>query len=353
MSSSSDEGEIRENGVEDSKTSALSQAEGNGVDRQDRRARPDRSPDRGDYNSRRPRSPRGYKRSRDDDRGSYSRAGRGGSDPRRFRVHYEDDAAPRARYAYNDPDRPDSRGRYEDVDYPSGHRKHDSRDYATRYDERDRDRDHGRADKRARTRSPSPYRSGRDGARGRSDGHRRNADGLGRTHLGQQGASYKYSAQTAKQVRDDTARRFPVPEDTSVSKDVAKSHQGATDERIAKDTSHLHLKYDKILLHNESLADHSNSDSKQARKVSEDEPDHDWEEPKPLDEEAEIERRRRRREALLRKSRASTPLLVQAVQANKNDSKTEASSELNSPQRTPRTPMSGKHITPLGFKGKY
>lgn len=76
-----------------------------------------------------------------------------------------------------------------------------------------------------------------------------------------------------------------------------------------------------------------------------DEPDHEWEERKPLDEEAEIERRRRRREALLRKSRASTPLLVQAVQANKSDSKPEASSELNSPQRTPRTPYSGKCLS--------
>lgn len=348
MSSSSDEGEIRENGVEDSKASTLPQAEGNGVDRQDRRARPDRSPDRGDYNSRRPRSPRGYKRSRDDDRGSYARTGRGGSDPRRFRVHYEDDAAPRARHAYNDPDRPVSRGRYEDVDHSSGSRNHDSRDHASRYD--DRDRDHGRADKRARTRSPSPYRSGRGGGRGRFDGNRRNADGPGRTHPGQQGASYKYSAQTAKQVRDDTARRFPVPEDTSDSKDVAKSHQGATDERIAKDTSHLHLKYDKVLFHNEIQTNNSNSDSQHARKESEDEPDHDWEEPKPLDEEAEIERRRRRREALLRKSRASTPLLVQAVQANKNESKNEASSELNSPQRTPRTPMSGKHITTAAIR---
>ncbi|KAJ4425191.1 U4/U6 small nuclear ribonucleoprotein prp4 [Gnomoniopsis sp. IMI 355080] len=333
MSSSSDEGEIREDGVEESKASTLPHAEGNGVDRQDRRARPDRSPDRGDYNSRRPRSPRGYKRSRDDDRGSYIRGGRGGPDPRRFRVHYEDDAAPRARLAYNDPDRPISRGRYEDVDRQSGHRDHDSRDYPTRYDDRDRDRDHGRADKRARTRSPSPYRSSRGGGRGRFEGNRHDADGQGRAHSGQQGASIKYSAQTAKQVRDDTARRFPVPEDTSDSKNVAKTHQGATDERIAKDTSHLHLKYVTSLISLVTRLTNSNSDSQHARK--------DWEEPKPLDEEAEIERRRRRREALLRKSRASTPLLVQAVQANKNDSKIEASSELNSPQRTPRTPISG------------
>lgn len=343
MSSSSDEGEIRENGVEEFKASTLPHAEGNGVDRQDRRARPDRSPDRGGYNSRRPRSPRGYKRSRDDERDSYARGGRGGPDPRRFRVRYEDDVGPRGRHVYNDPDRPVSRGHYEDVDHPSGRRNNDLRDYPARYD--DRDRDYGRADKRARSRSPSPYRSGRGSGRDRYEGNRRNADGPGRAHLGQQGASTKYSAQTAKQVRDDTARRFPVPEDTGGSKNVAKSHQGATDERIAKDTSYLHLKYDTNPFQNDDPTDISSSDSQHARKDTEDEPDHNWEESKPLDEEAEIERRRRRREALLRKSRASTPLLVQAIQANKNDSKLEASSELNSPQRTPRTPMSGKGIS--------
>lgn len=85
-----------------------------------------------------------------------------------------------------------------------------------------------------------------------------------------------------------------------------------------------------------------NSDSRNASQAPKETPHQDLEEPKPLDEDAEIERRRRRREALLRKSRASTPLLVQAVQANKTDSKTEATSEMNSPQRTPRTPASGE-----------
>lgn len=253
MSSSSDEGEIRENGVEDpiaSKASTLRQSKpdgnGNGVDRQDRRARtgPTRSPDRGDYRSRRLPSPRGNKRSRDDDRDSYNRGARGGPDPRRFRVHYED--AP-----------PPSRGRYEDLDRPSGHRRHDSRDYLatnSRFDDgdRDRDRDHdyGRADKRPRTRSPSPYRSGRGDGRGRYDRGRRDAEGPSRPQPGQQAASIKYSAQTAKQVRGDAAaRRPPAAENNGVSKDVAKSDQGATDERMAKDTSHLHLRYEDFDFH--------------------------------------------------------------------------------------------------------
>lgn len=252
MSSSSDEGEIRENGAEGpkaSKASTLPQFDGNGngVDRQDRRARPNRSPDRGDQRSRRPPSPRGYKRSRDDDRDPYPRGGRGGSDPRRFRVHYEDKPPIRSRHSYEDSDRPASRGgRHEDLDRNSSHRHHDSRDYpaaSSRYDDRDRDRDYGRADKRPRTRSPSPYRSGRGGGRTRYDRSRRDAEGFGRAQQSQPPASFKYSAQTAKQVRDDTAsRRPPVAQAKDVSKDVAKSDQGATDERMAEDTSHLHLK---------------------------------------------------------------------------------------------------------------
>lgn len=346
MSSSSDEGEIRENGgVQDSKASTLPRAEGTGVDRQDRRARPDRSPDRADYNSQRARSPRGNKRSRDDDRDSNYRGGRG-RDPRQFRVHYEDVPPPRSRHPYEDVDRPDSRGRYDDLDRPSTHRSHDNRYEPSLYEDRNRDRDYGRAGKRARTRSPSPRQSGRGGGRGRYDGGRRDAQGPGRSQPGQQGASSKCSAHTAKQVRDDTARRFPAPEAKAVSKNVAKLHQGATVERMAQDTSHLHLKYGRLPAPNLSVTDSANSDSQPGRQEPKEQADNDWDELKPLDEEAEIERRRRRREALLRKSRASTPLLVQAVvQANKNDSQTETTSELNSPQPTPRTPLSGECLS--------
>ena len=93
-SGSADEGEIIENGVDDLKATTLPDLEGNGVDRRDRnRGRYSRSP--GSDNSRsygnstyRAASPRGYKRSRDD-RDSYYHGSRD-SDPRRFRVHYED-----------------------------------------------------------------------------------------------------------------------------------------------------------------------------------------------------------------------------------------------------------------------
>lgn len=348
MSSSSDEGEIRENGVKDSKASTLPPSDGNGVDRQDRRAKAARSPDRGDHRSRRNRSPRGHKRSRDDDRDRdpYSRGGRGGSDPRHFRVHYEDTASSRARHPYDDPDRPANRGRYDDLDRPSSHRYNGSRDRAypnSRHDDRDRDRDHNRAGKRPRAQSPSPRGSSRGADKGRHDRNKRNLDGLGRFQPGQQVESIKYSSQTAKSARDDAAsRRTPAAESRDGFKKVAKFDQGATDERMAEDTSHLHLKYDTPRDSGRMAADMLHSDKQHGPRESNQEPEQDLEAPQPLDEEAEIERRRRRREALLRKSRASTPLLVQAVQANMHETPTETPSEVNSPHRTPRTPGSGK-----------
>lgn len=343
--SSSDEGEIRENGVEVSKATSLPQTKRNGVDRQDRSQLSNtRSPEQGDYRSRHPRSPRGYKRSRDDDRDTYPRGGRGGSDPRHFRVHYEDGPPPQSRHAYEDLDRPASRGRYESADRPSGHRQYDSRDRpsgASRYD--NRDRDYGRADKRPRTRSPSPYRHSRGDGRDRHPRGKRDADGPGRNRPGEQIEHTRNGAQTAKQVRDDTAsKRSPEAGAKSVSKEVAKFDQGATDERMAEGTSHLHIKYGTASLRAPEQQLTSSRDSPNASKESRLGPEQDWDAPTPLDEEAEIERRRRRREALLRKSRASTPLLVQAVQANKHDHTVETPSEAATPQKTPRTPASGK-----------
>lgn len=346
MSSSSDEGEIREKGVEDSKASTLPQLEANGVDRQDRiRNRNPRSPGHGDHPSRQPISPRGYKRPRDDDRESPYRGGRGGSDPRRFKVHYEDAPPSRSRNGTDVTNPPTSRGRYEDLDRPSGSRYYDPRDRpsgTSRHD--DRDHDSRRADKRPRTRSPSPYRSGRGGGNGRNGRGRGDAGRSGRTFPGEQASFNKNGAQTVKSVRDNTAfKRFPDAEARDFSKDVAKSDQGATDKRMADKTSHLHIEYGTHSVRVSGQHLNLSSDSRDTPKESGQGPEQDWEEPKPLDEEAEIERRRRRREALLRKSRASTPLLVQAVQANTHELATEASSEAMTPQMTPRTPASGKN----------
>lgn len=344
MSSSSDEGEIREKGVGNPKASSLPKFERNGVDRQDRSQNSNpRSADHGDYAPRPPLSPRGYKRPRDEERETYNRGGRRGSDPRRFRVHYEDTPPLRSRNGNDDTNRPPSRGRYEDLDRPSGARYYDSRDRPSdtgRYD--DRDRDFRRAEKRPRTKSPSPHRSGKGGRNGRNGQGRGDAGRSGRAHPSNHASFTKSGAQAAKSVRDSTVfKRFPDAEAKDVSKDVAKSYQGVTDKRMAEKTSRLHIEYGFHCspVHGQPL--NWNSERRDGPKESG--PDQDWEAPKPLDEEAEIERRRRRREALLEKSRASTPLLVQAVQANKHESATEASSEAVTPQKSPRTPASGKN----------
>src|SRR5687768_15676495 len=94
---SSDEGEIVESGVEDLKATSLPKKfQGNGVDRQDRhrnRYSASKSPDYDDkannddddhprHGSRRSRSPRGFKRSRDDR--DFRNGGRRVEDPRHF-----------------------------------------------------------------------------------------------------------------------------------------------------------------------------------------------------------------------------------------------------------------------------
>lgn len=149
---SSDEGEIRDGGVEKATTS-LPHFDGTSVDRQDRNRSSksiSMSPEH-EYRSRdrrsheRSRSPysaaRGSKRPREEDYPDRSRG-----DPRRFKVHYEDtqpDYKRRSRVSYEDIDRGPTPTAAE-----------------LRYDDRDR-----YAEKRPRTRSRSPYRSNRGGDR--------------------------------------------------------------------------------------------------------------------------------------------------------------------------------------------
>ncbi|KAL2159456.1 hypothetical protein VTH06DRAFT_2461 [Thermothelomyces fergusii] len=179
---SSDEGEIVE-------ATPLPRSGQNGdVDRTGRhRGRhPSRTPER-DLATREPadgprrsRSPRGWKRSREDHRDR--------RDGRQFRVHYEGSSRDHHRRPYRDLDRPPSRGadRYDErpsyprygsrepaPPRPRGHRA-DGGAYDRSYD-RDR-RDDGYPDKRARTRSRSPRgrgdrtdRVGRDGGRSGDD----------------------------------------------------------------------------------------------------------------------------------------------------------------------------------------
>ncbi|KAI1143387.1 kinase-like protein [Hypoxylon sp. FL0543] len=320
---SSDEGEIVENGVGDSKATSLPQFEGIGVDRMDRtrgRYSRSRSPEyvngsRYPHNSsRRSRSPRGRKRPHDD-RDSH-RGGRLDTDPRRFRVHYEDatDSHRRSRLPYDDEDRPPSRSSTSALYYDDRDRDYSARNRG-RDQSRDRDRDR-HSKKRPRNRSRSPFRPLRDD---------RNRGGPLRRDDKRRHAHDKDGAESAKSSHQGTPRRYqdhakysggqaPV-ETTDTSKDDTKHAPGSSEETTPRDPP-----------------TQSNGQ------------ENDYEDEQDVDIEAELERRRRRREELLAKSRGATPMLVQALQASE---KTNGSSTGSHTRAT--TPMAAEGNTPRSF----
>ncbi|KAI0974469.1 kinase-like domain-containing protein [Xylaria arbuscula] len=326
-SSSSDEGEIVESrdGNGNSKATSLPQIDGHGVDRMDRtqaRFSRSRSPEslNGARCRRRSRSPRGLKRSHDD-RDSY-RGGRLDSDPRRFRVHYEDsrDSYRRSRISYDDEDRPSSRSSTTNLHYD------------------DRDRTHGRdrdryPDKRSRNRTRSPYNSSR-GERDRGDYSRRDNDRMRRDTVRNGTDSIRSSHRRKSPRPAHDSPDASKPRSTVKNTDVlsASSDAGSTPNSLGNTaTGDLAKGYDKPL-----------------------------EDEKPVDIDAEIERRRRRRQELLAKSRAA-PMLVQALQSSEKANglsptptrgSTPMATEANTPQSTvssPRSPalQDGLSLAPL------
>ncbi|KAL0936239.1 serine threonine-protein kinase prp4 [Colletotrichum truncatum] len=337
MASSSDEGEIIENDSGDLKATSLPKKfEGNGVDRQDRtrdRYSASKSPEYDPHaassrnnnhsyssSSRRSRSPRGFKRSRDDR--EYAGGGPGGrQDTRRFRVHYEDgqrDDYRRTRVSYEDLDRPVSRGSNHSYDGRDRERSRDrDRD---RYRERERDRGHERdryPDKRARNRTRSPYRPPR-GDRGRDDRHAR--DG-GRDRLSDSFRGLKYDDHRDRDARngDSKPNGVAVGKDSRASNSDAKPVKNSAEDR------------------NSFAGPSQNQQAPQA------EPEPDFEEPMVIDEEAEIERRRRRRDELLAKSSSATPLLVHALHAA-DKSAVSSPARQSTPAGDVDTPVSGKQL---------
>jgi len=202
MSLSSDEGEIRDDGNGDLKASPQTSRAGNGVDRQGRPRDPSPAPSRGSASSsRRSRSPRGFKRLRDD--GDHYGGGRDyDSRPSRSR---RDDRRGRDRgrrpsdSVYDDAPRHDyrrTRVSYEDLDRPAPHGSsfNESRQYrddADQHRRRDQDRDrnghrprdggYGRQHDRYDNRRRDAYRDEQPRRRSRSPGmHRRDAGDHGR-----------------------------------------------------------------------------------------------------------------------------------------------------------------------------
>jgi serine/threonine-protein kinase PRP4 len=214
-STSSDEGEIRD-GIAEKATTTLPHYDGAPVDRQDRN-RPSVSPsmspepryrpsDRDSSERWRPSYPerghRGSKRARGDD---YTDRPRG--DPRRFKAHYEDDAPSskrRSQLSYDDLDRGDG----PKSDLP--------------YDDRDR-----YSQKRARTRSRSPYRSGRRGDRDAYGSQSRESGHRGYTDAGRPNSSYGRGDVRSRDIQDQSVSnrgQTPLPADNA--KQEAKFMQG-------------------------------------------------------------------------------------------------------------------------------
>ncbi|PTB67728.1 protein kinase [Trichoderma citrinoviride] len=309
---SSDEGEIRDQRAGDLKATSLSHAERNGVDRQDRQRNRNSSPDfdtasRYSNSSRRSRSPRGYKRSRDDRdrfpnaraRDQDSRRDRGGrNDYRREEQHK------RSRIAYDDLDRPAPRGSNQSYDHDWRSRRDRERERSRERQrfQRGRDRYSERSPPRHR-RSPSPrqYQRGdrRDGQQFVRDGYSDRRDSR----------ELRYDdADVSARDNNSAARKDSVGDANEAVKDDAKSH---------KDTA-------------------QNGDSASAATTNDVQMD-DYEEPEEFDEEAEIERRRKRREELLAKSSSATPLLRHAVGASTSKALSPASFQSDTPQMSQRS----------------
>ena len=274
------------------KATSLARNAGNGIDRQDRPRSRHSSADRDSDSrhggfSRRSRSPRGFKRSRDD-------RGHG-------RPHHRDERHVRPRY--DEPPRRDdyrrSRISYDDLDRPGARGEHDGdgRRERSRSRERGSDRDRWSDDRRRKYSRSPPARAGRFHESARHD---RRPESL---------LSY-----------EDTPRK-------SDTRDGGRSRVGKKVRLQAPDTET-----------SDSVAAQGDRDPPRP------EPAEDFEETPQVDEDAEIERRRKRREELLAKSSSATPLLLHAVGAAGG---ARGASPASGPADTdtPRTPRSG--MSPL------
>lgn len=348
---SSDEGEIVE-------ATPLPRIDGNGdVDRTGRnRRRLSRTPEHEDWTSRnsgaepyrRSRSPRGFKRSRDEP--EYPSSGRG-RDPRRFRVRYESeprDDARRGRHAYEDPDRPQSRGSFHGGERDRSPPRFGNRDnFASRplehrRDGRNLDRGYDSySDKRPRDRSRSP--------RGRRDRGWRDRGRFGRDPTIDQAESIKYSAQNERQSQGNSvSKRATLAEASETSRHGAKHDQGVSGDRITGETTSASTKY---ALSDSSLLQAVLTNpiiSGAIEQPAQEEPEKDWDAAAAVDSEAaieaEIQRRRRAREEALKRAVGAVTPTVQGLQvSDKPASSTPASTRHGTPHKTEaNTPRSGK-----------
>ncbi|KAG6021331.1 hypothetical protein E4U41_002521 [Claviceps citrina] len=341
MTSSSDEGEIIEGGTGDLKATSLKRHSGNGIDRQDRHRSRQSSPDhdtasRYSGSSRRSRSPRGHKRTRDD-RDTYGR-GRD-RDSRQIRTRYHDsrrDDYRRPRIAYDDLDRPDSYSsggnsgrrlngeREQDADRARGGGGGGGGGDGSRCAERESTR---RDERRHRPRSRSPYAPSQFG---RSD-------------------TPRFMREEGYYDERHQAKTLPYDDDDRLGPTCAQSSHNRSSVG-----NNSHVRASPVDRPKTAPKDDRNQNSRarqpEPEREREPEPEPDYEEPPQIDEDAEIERRRRRREQLLAKSSSATPMLLHAVGAagdKAGHAASPASTQPDTPRKmsfdggTPQTPRSG------------
>ncbi len=285
------------------------------VDRRNRnpRGRASRSPDRAA-------AARGQKRPRDDRGGSSRWSGDHGSGGRRADDRYEYDDAPREGWRrgnglrYDDNDNDDTRDR----NYSSSAARRERGEYQ-RYDDR------AASGKRQRTRSRSPppsragwSRNGRNG-RGDRDHHDRDRDRDG-------DFDRRRDRDPPRDNRDRVGVRF--------EQDTNRGHPGPSNGQKQGDQS------------KDSILNDSAPAQEPKRHAQPPPQQEDYVERTPIDEEAEIRRRRQRREELLRKSRASTPLLQLSLQTDR----TAVSTPLMDAKTAEGTPVTAENSTPRSGK---
>ncbi|KAI9704332.1 MAG: U4/U6 small nuclear ribonucleoprotein prp4 [Candelina mexicana] len=318
-SSSESEGEIIESNSEKATTS-LPSVNGTSVDRNSRsRHRVSITPEELDYDLRdrsrspyRHRPPHGEKRRRDDE--SYPEQDR--SDPRRFKVHYEDrslGASHRPRVSYADLDRSDTL------------------DNSLRYNDRGfRDRYH----KRARTRSRSPPRPVRqaypDGRHDHSRSHdvrngRSQKDRGGRGYGGYGGYGGVGGSSGRHMGEQSVSERGKLPVPTENSRQEAEPKDGDFKQETPLPDVGKPQEPSRTTANDAEAQQNKSADPIAAPSV---------------DEATLIEERRKRREAIKAKYKGqATPLLVQALQLGNN-------SGLSTPKVDPPGTLSARSVSP-------
>ena len=258
--------------------------------------RRDRSRSRSPYRAGKPAS--GEKRRHEDDH--YSR--KAGSDPRRFKVHYEGgqsrDSGYRSRRPYADPDRPEQ---------PKGQLSYDERNATSTGPSHTPNRDRGRD--RDRSRSPfrhsqhQPTQQQRNGIHNATEDEQKIPSQL---TIGDRGSERKVANLKSMNERESTPQISSAGQDAKVKLSLSQHSKPRTE--ASKDKRLVHSNTTFIARTNSTPSRQDKADLVGAE-VEESNEGQDR-----LSEADLIEQRRKRREAIKARHKTTQPLLVQALE---------------------------------------